>query len=87
MAVGTGCGILSCYSTIALPLGQVVMTRLSAPGAKEHHGVEGAGGARPGPRRAQVGVALEPASRVPIQVSASVLNAHSTTLHSIRFLN
>ena len=42
--MGTGCGIFSCYSMIALPLERVVMTPLSAPGAKEHHGIEGAGG-------------------------------------------
>ena len=32
------------------------MIPLSAPGAKEHHGIEEAGGARPGPHIAQVGV-------------------------------
>lgn len=75
-AVGTGYGILSCYSMIALPLGQVVMTPLSAPGAKEHHGIEGAGGSQnwtlQSPGGSGSGTSIQ---GPPIQVSASVLNA------------
>lgn len=76
--MGTGCGVLPHRSVIALPVGYVVMTPLSALGAKGRHGMEGSGGARPVPAEPRWGAALE---------LASLSNAHSAMCYLVMFPN